>query len=118
MKVWSSMDLLRLMLLLTPRGADVPIRKLAKLFNLSSTELHDLLRGRKHISRKMNLQLTHLENFLALLGDSIRIEDEMAWLAEPNKAFNHKRPIDMLKDKDGYAKLMFMVDQINSGAFQ
>ena len=118
MRIWSPIDLLRLMMRLTPHGADMPIRKFAKLLNLTDFGMHDLLRGKKRIGKKLNFQLTNLENFLTLLGDTIIIEYKLVWLEKLNKAFDGQRPIDMLRTVKGYKELVFMIDQINSGAFQ
>ena len=109
---FSSSDLLSLLLDLTPHGSDMPICKFAELLNISSYELHDLLRSRKVINKKLKVQLIRLVDLLELLGDSIL--DRLNWLGKINKGFNKRRPIDMLKTEKGYKELVFMVEQIQS----
>ncbi len=117
MKIWSSLDLLRLMKKLIPHGKDVPIRKFAKLFSISTGQLHEILRSKKRITKKFSMQLARLDNFLVELGDCMMLDSQLQWLAKPNKSFNHRRPIDMLRSDKGHKELMCMIDDVSRGAF-
>ena len=118
-KQYKSQDLLRLLLKMSPGGiVDIPDKKIAKLLNLNVEHLHDLVSGKKRISKKISTHLVRLENFVDLVGDSILIEDELKWLGRPNKAFDGQRPINMLRTAKGYKRLDLMVEEMHSGAFQ